>query len=78
MLRYSRHAKRRMALYGISDEDVALVVREGKKEELAEPGRVSFTLPLAAKSKYPIKVVGLEHGKDFLIITTYPLRRGKP
>lgn len=66
-----------MALYGISDEDVALVVREGKKEELVEPGRVSFTWRLAAESKYPTKVVGLEHGKDFLIITAYPLKRGR-
>jgi hypothetical protein len=77
MLKYSRHAKRRMALYNISDEDVALVVREGKREELAEPGRVSFTWRLAGKSKYPIKVVGLEQGKDFLVITAYPLKRGR-
>jgi hypothetical protein len=77
MRRYSRHAKRRMALYGISEEDVALVVKEGKREDLAEPGRVSFTWRLTAKSKYPIKVVGLEQGKDFLIIRAYPLKRGR-
>jgi len=77
MLRYSRHAKRRMALYGISDEDVALVVREGKREELADRGRVSFIWPLAAKFNYPIKVVGLEQGEDFLVITAYPLKRGR-
>jgi len=77
MLTYSRHAKRRMALYGISEKDVAAVVKEGKREDLAEPGRVSFTWPLAAKSKYPIKVVGLEQGKDFMVITAYPLKRGR-
>jgi len=27
MLTYSRHAKRRMALYGISEKDVAAVVK---------------------------------------------------
>jgi len=77
MLKYSRHAKRRMALYGISKEDVAWVAREGKREHLAEVGRVSFTRRLAAKFKYPIKVVGLEQGSDLLIITAYPLKRGK-
>ena len=77
MLKYSRHAKRRMALYGISEEDVALGVKEGKREDLAEPGRVSFTWRLAKKSNFPIKVVGLEEGKDFMIITTYPLKRGR-
>jgi len=35
MLRYSRHAKRRMALYALSEEDIAYVVGEGKREDLA-------------------------------------------
>ena len=77
MLRYSRHAKRRMVLYAISEEDVALVVRKGGKEELAQPGKMSFTSNLAAWSKYPIKVVGLEQGKDLLIITAYPVKKGR-
>ncbi len=77
MLKHSRHAKRRMALYGISDEDVALVVRDGKREDLAQPGRVSFTWLLGAKFRYPIKVVALEKGNDFLVITAYPLRKGR-
>jgi len=54
-----------------------LYVKEGKREDLAEPGRVSFTWRLARKSNFPIKVVGLEQGKDFMIITTYPLKRGR-
>ena len=77
MLRYSRHAKRRMALYALSEEDIAYVVGEGKREDLAQPGRMSFTSYLAARSQYPIKVVGLEHGKDLLIITAYPLKKGR-
>jgi hypothetical protein len=66
-----------MALYGITEEEVALVVKEGKREDMAEPGRVSFTWRLENKSNYPIKVVGVEKGKDFLIITAYPLKRGR-
>ena len=77
MLRYSRHAKRRMALYALSEEDVGCVVREGKREDLAQPGRMSFTSHLAARSKYPIKVVGLEQEEDLLIITAYPLKKGR-
>lgn len=50
---------------------------EGKREDLAQPGRMSFTSYLAARSQYPIKVVGLEQGKDLLIITAYPLKKGR-
>jgi len=75
MLIYSRHAKRRMALYGISEEDVESVVKKGKREELAEPRRVTFTCRVATRFKHPIKVVGLEQGEDFLIITAYPLKK---
>jgi hypothetical protein len=77
MLRYSRHAKRRMALYALSEEDVAYVVREGKREDFAQLGRMSFTSHLTARPKYPIRVVGLEQGKDILIITAYPLKKGR-
>jgi hypothetical protein len=52
MLRYSRHAKRRMALYALSEEDVAYVVREGKREDFAQLGRMSFTSHLTARPKY--------------------------
>ena len=45
MLKYSRHSKRRMALYGISEQDVAVIVNEGQKESLTQAGRVSFTWP---------------------------------
>jgi len=76
MLRYSRHAKRRMALYGIDEEDVAQVVKRGKKGELTKPGRVSFTWPVEGRFKYPLRVVGCEEGEDLLIITAYPLKRG--
>ena len=77
MLKYSRHSKRRMALYGISEEDVAVVVKEGQKESLAQAGRVSFTWALGGKFRFPIKVVGLERGSDILVITAYPLRKGR-
>jgi len=68
---------RRMALYALSEEDIAYVVGEGKREDLAQPGRMSFTSYLAARSQYPIKVVALEQGKDLLIITAYPLKKGR-
>ena len=51
MLKYSRHAKRRMALYGISEEDVALVVKEGDREALSAHGKVTFRWRVTAKSK---------------------------
>jgi hypothetical protein len=50
---------------------------EGKREDFAQLGRMSFTSHLAARSKNPIKIVGLEQGKDLLIITAYPLKKGR-
>jgi uncharacterized protein (DUF433 family) len=46
MLRYSRHAKRMMALCGISEEDITLVVREGKRENLAKPCVAGTRIPV--------------------------------
>ena len=41
MIEFSRHAKRRMGLYGISEEDVLTAINEGKKEILAN-GKIVF------------------------------------
>jgi len=71
-IEFSRHALRRIKLYGISESDVKKIIAKSKKlnkgyNEIIEP---------VPNFKYPIKVV-LTREDDYLtIITAYPLKRG--
>ena len=64
-----------MKLYGITENDVKLVVEQGEKEILFGR-RISFTHDAGGKFKYPIKVVGIQEGASLLVITSYPLKKG--
>jgi hypothetical protein len=75
-VRYSRHARRRMALYRIEEDDVTNVIETGTMETSKE-GKVSFVGKLEPKFRYPIKVVGIEEAESFLVITAYPLKKGR-
>jgi hypothetical protein len=66
-----------MTLYGLSEQDVAQVVGKGERTVDTEACRMVFTHDLAPKFKHPIKVVGLEQGRDLLVVTAYPLKKGK-
>jgi hypothetical protein len=76
MIEFSRHAKRRMQLYGISEEDVFEVLSQGQRETLAN-GKIVFVYDFERKFSYPIKVVGFQTGGETLIITTYPVKKRK-
>lgn len=76
-IQYSRHARRRMKLYGLSEDDVFSVIRhvsadlafaEGKHEIIGEN--------VFSQSGYPIKVVFLCQGDQLIVITAYPLKKG--
>ena len=68
---FSRHAKRRMKLYGISEKDVIRVLNGLKN--------IKETSVVRAISgfKYPIKVVFKEENDEIIIVTAYPLKRGE-
>jgi len=70
-IKFSRHAERRMKLYGISEEDVLNVLKNGKKET-SEDGKLIFLHDIVEKFKYPVKVVTAHSDKGFVIISTYP------
>ena len=76
MIEFSRHAKRRMKLYGISEKDVLTVIEKGKKEESTN-GKVIFVHLIERKFKYPIKVVASHREGNAMIVTTYRLKRRK-
>jgi hypothetical protein len=68
---FSRHAKRRAKLYGFSEEDLKLILRDvdlkqGRQELLK---KVEF-------SRYPIKLVVDVNDDIITVITSYPFKKG--
>jgi len=70
-IKFSRHAKRRMKLYGISEENVLNVLRNGRRET-SEDGKLIFLHDINENFKYPVKVVTAHSDKGSVIITAYP------
>jgi uncharacterized protein YuzE len=73
---YSRHSRRRMRLYGITEDDVEAVWVHGSRSDLPD-GKTEFIWNIPNRSQYPIKVVGMETEKGFLVVTAYPLKERK-
>ena len=76
MIKFSRHAERRMKLYHITKNDVKFIVDQGKRK-ISHGQKTSIIHDIKGKFKYPIKVVGINKEAYFLVITAYPLKRGK-
>jgi hypothetical protein len=66
-----------MKLYDINEDDIKFVLDQGKREILSGGRKVTITHSMKEKFKYPIKVIGIEKGKEFLLVTAYPLKKGK-
>ena len=75
-IKFSRHTKRRMKLYGISEEDVLNVLRNGRRET-SEDGKQIFLHGINEKFKFPVKVIAAHGDKGFVIISTYPFIKRK-
>ena len=67
-IKFSRHAKRRMQLYGISKEDVLNVLRNGRKET-SEDGKIFFRHDINKKFKYPVKVITVQRETKRLLLS---------
>ena len=76
-INFSRHAKRRMQLYKILEEDVINAIGDyitnsrfssGKKEIVSKG--------LSKKYGYPLKIVFYRGNDTITVITAYPLRKG--
>jgi hypothetical protein len=65
-----------MKLYGITEQDVQDVCSYGSKKVLSD-GRIELLWKNGEKFQYPLKVVGVETGEGFLVITAYPLKGTK-
>ena len=67
-------AKRRMKLYGISEEDVLNVLRNGRKETSGD-GKIFFLHDINENFKYPVKVITVQGDKALVIVSAYPLKK---
>ena len=68
---FSRHAKRRAKLYGISESTVLDIIA---KEKLAQ-GKHDVIKHIAG-FKYPLKIVVQVEINCVTVITNYPLKKG--
>ena len=75
-IKFSRHAKRRMQLYDISENDIYRALEEGARG-ITPDGKTYFIDDRQKKFKYPLKVVAIQQGDLLLIITAYPLKKGR-
>ena len=65
-----------MELYGITETEVKSAIDQGEREVL-QGGKASITYDVGGKFRYPIKVVGVQKGESLLVVTAYPLKKGK-
>ena len=70
---FSRHARRRMKLYRISEADVIAVLAAGYSENYPSDC-FTYTKDMPG-FKYPLKVIVQKEGDTCTIITAYPLKR---
>jgi hypothetical protein len=72
---YSRHAKRRMRLYGIAEEDIEQVVAKPDKEPELEGNRYVVCRSSAKFRGLPLKVIYVFEGECMVILSAYPLKK---
>jgi len=65
-----------MELYGITETEVKSAIDQGKREVL-QGGKTSITYDVGGKFRYPIKIIGVQEGEFLLVVTAYPLKKGK-
>ena len=77
-IQFSRHAKRRMRLYNLSEDIVITIIQQQKPNFHFSEGRHEIVSDRQFSQKgYPIKVVFASETQKILVITAYPLKKGK-
>ncbi len=74
-IRFSRHARSRMKLYGIDQADVELTISH---PEQSLPDGDNFIATRGFENKYsgyPLKAVYCQKDSDILVVTIYPLKK---
>lgn len=81
IVKFSRHAKRRLKLYRIDDRDIIDEIQLWSKQHTVV-SKSKFQISFLAKGKYsklklPIRIVATVIKTEVLIITAYPLKKGR-
>jgi hypothetical protein len=74
-IRFSRHARSRMKLYGIEQTDVEMTIKQ-PQHQLPDGDNIIATRRFENKySDYPLKAVYSRTDNDILVVTVYPLKK---
>ena len=73
-IRFSRHAKNAMRLWGISEAEVREVLEKGKPELDPKSEKLGFFVTIALGSRV-IKVAFAKENGDVFVKTVFPLRK---
>lgn len=77
IIKFSRHSKRRIKLYEIQEGDVINEINKFLQTSNYNDGKIEFTGKRNSKNKYPLKIVFEKLKKEVIVITVYPLKKGK-
>lgn len=73
---YSRHARRRMRLYNITEEDIEKAIAKPDKEPVSEADRyVVFRTQREKFKGMPLKVIYVLEGSKIVVVSAYPLKK---
>lgn len=74
----SRHAKKRLALYRIDLADIAEIIEAFVAGKTIQDDKYEIVdRTFAAKYSFPLKIVFRVKGSHIVIITAYPLKKGR-
>lgn len=76
-IRFSRHSKRRLQLYNINETDIINEIEKYLLENSLPAGKVELMKKSKPKYKYPLKIIFEKNYNGIIVITVYPLKKGK-
>jgi hypothetical protein len=75
-IKFSRHAKRRLSLYDISEETIVDLIERHLSYEKIMDGTHELVDNRPFKHDYPLKTVFSLKKNEITVITAYPLKKG--
>lgn len=76
-IKFSRHSKRRLKLYSIKEEEVISKINIFLSQSKFNDDKLEIIEKLKLSDKYPIKIVFEKFKQEVIVITVYPLKKGK-
>ncbi len=77
IIKFSRHSKRRIKLYSIKEEDVVSEIERFLLLSHNKNGKIEFIGKRNPKGSYPLKIIFEKYKNEVMVITAYPLKKGK-